>query len=233
MRSLAEWVFDVGYERKWYLPVRDDFISWYSVAWDHQNVRDSLLDENLSQLAYQAGRSAIHFDPDNPVVNTVDLIDIYLEKIQTIRAYAEVLGFSGLIAALWGFSANIGILIPGFLLGISGLVLAPPAIFRVLVHQMRSNIELIQKFNDELVKMDIEIWTNRDPRYRSAYFLWNRSLNKPNVFPVLVFLAVLRVISPSLYGTASAKLRENMTEYIEEGVWEVSKKEFIELWKSR
>lgn len=233
MRSLAEWVFDVGYQRDWYLPIRDDFISWYSVAWDHPRVQGNLSDENLSQLTYRAGKRAINFDPDNPIVNTVDLIDIYLEKIQTLRAYVEVLGFTGLFIGALGFAADIGLIIPGIVMATSGLILAPPAIFRVLVHQMRSNIELIKKFNEELVKMDIEIWMNRDPRYRSAYFLWNRSLNKPNVFPVLVFLAVLRVISPSLYGTASAKLRENMTDFIEEGVWEISKREFIELWKRR
>jgi hypothetical protein len=233
MRSLAEWAFDVGYRKEWYLPIRDDFIRWYSFAWDHPMVRQSLSDENLPQLTYRAGRSAIHFDPNNPIVDTVDLIDIYLEKIQTVRAYAEVIGVGGLVVSGIAFMTDFGVVIPGVVMTVSLLILAPPAIFRVLVHQMRTNIELIKMFNRELVKLDMDVWTNRNPRYRSAYFLWNRSLNKPKVFPVLAILAVLRGFSPYLYGMVNEGIRENMTDYIDEGVWDVTKRELVQLWKDR
>lgn len=166
-------------------------------------------------------------------MDTVDLIDIYLEKIQTARAYAEVLGIGGLVASGVGFAADLGVVIPGVVMAISLVIIAPPAIFRVLAHQMRSNIELVRKFNRELVKLDMDVWTNRNPRYRSAYFLWNRSLNSPKLVPVMVLLALVRAFSPYIYGIVNANMRENMTDFIEEGVWEISKRELIQLWKDR
>lgn len=230
MISFVEFVFRVRYNRKWYEPIKIDFIRWCSFAYDHPTVRDSFSNMDLSQGAYQAGRKAIKYEPDNPVAQASIALDIIRKKLETILAYLKLTGALLGVTIVWSYSHDHSVVISGISGALLMLVLTPPAIYHVLQHQIQSNTELIRLFNKELVKMDLELWTNRDPRYRTAYFLWNQSLNKPTVHTVLVFLAIVCAVSPRLYGLVCEKLRDNMTEFIDQGILETSKKEMIEIW---
>lgn len=230
MTRLAEWVFRIGYRTHRFEPLRDDFIRWYATAYDLPEIKQAFADIDVSKLAYRTGRSAKEFDPDNLVIEAFDAVDMILEVVSTWFNYLKVIGAAFALLSASTYTVVQSLLLSLPIAGIAGLFLAPPALFYVLNHWVQSNVELVRLFNEQLAKVDKENWTERRQQYRVAFFLWNRSLHKPRTISVLVLLAVVRALSPRMYGNISEYIHENLIEYHEKGVWEVSKRELRRVW---
>jgi hypothetical protein len=226
MRSLAELVFDIGYRREWFQPIRYDFIRWYSYAYNHPKIKQGLSDKDLPQLAYQSAQDAIHFDPDNSIIEGLRYIEQIRSKLQTILRYLKAAALIIGIIAIGTIQHDIHFAVPSLLVSTAAIISTPPIFYHIINHQINSNIELIRKFNKELVKQDPELWVERDPQKRVAYYLWNKSLTKDQTVSLLTFLMVFRAITPRIYGLVHLFIRNHMEDYIDDGVWTVSKREF-------
>jgi uncharacterized membrane protein YkgB len=223
MRSLAELIFELGYLPKIQDPVKDSFLTWYYEASKSDKVVRGLEADNpeLSGLAIQAYQEAQNFDRTNEVVQLTETIGD-LEK--TIKIYAMYLAvgalvFSGGLTAAGIFHLTNSLFstlakITGSLVGLStaGLI----AIYRVLIHQIRTNSELVKKFNQELAEKPGDVRSNdQDWHYLAAQVFWNRSLLSTRTHNCLILLSVIRTISPSLFGYVSADLQEDIQSFAE------------------
>jgi len=226
MRSLAEWVFELGYEREWYHPIRDDFIRWYTHGYEHPLVKESISDKDLPKLAYRAGQSAKNYEPDNLIVGTFQAIENIRVRLEIIFKYMKVASLLIATIALVFFQQGIHLVIPGSIFTLATIIMGPPAFYHVIQHQLNSNIQLTRKFNRRLVKLDADLWTDRREENRAAYYLWNKSLNKSGFISVLTILMLVRALSPRVYGLVNAFLRDHLTDYVNEGIWSVSIREF-------
>lgn len=231
MTTLSKWLFKFGYDREWFDPIRDDFIEWYASGYDLPQIKEQFANVDTSKAAYRMGKQAQNFDPDNPILNTFDAFDLLRKKIKTVFRYLEgialILGLSSAVS----FQINLNILIPGTLMTAGALLLTPPFLYHIIRHQLRSSVDLVRSLNEQLAKTDSELWTEENERNIAGYFYWNRSLNKPNAHAVIIFLAIIRVISPRIYERSNEFLRENFTEYIERGVWDVSITELKQIFQ--
>lgn len=229
MRSLADFVYDYGYEHEWYQPIQQDFIDWFSAAYEHPTVSKNAGQLELTRLAHEAGNSAKNYTPDNRFIDALDVLDQVWAKIQTIINYLRVIAFILLFSWPGALVLDLPEVIPGMASAIGGILGIILVFQAVLHHQITENIKLIRKINAELVVSNRKLLTENRPEYKLAYLMWHRSLNKPRTIAMVVFLAVLRGISPEIYQSVNDVSRRNMADYIEEGVIPVSKREFRRL----
>jgi len=222
VRSLAELVFDYGFHQTTHNAVKESFLAWYYEASKSELVSDGLDADNsdLHQSAQEAQRDAENFQENHAVPKLVQFLEELEAKITTGFYYGALIAIlfgGGLTAAgvlelqtlVWRvLFSSIGVL-----LGVSGVVVLVS--YRVVSHQIKSNSELVAKFNQELVMKPGDVRSmDQDWHRLAAYVFWNRSLLSPSTHIGLIVLAVIRRLSPRLYGRIEANLREDIRRFV-------------------
>jgi len=221
MSWLANFIFMVGYCPIQYQSVKGDFLTWYYEAVTQKSLSDDLdlTDAELVEEAIKAGEAAKRMDKDHPVIEVIDKIDEYISRLKYGLAYIAALfvfiGMGSFAIAIFNFDSILYYLIFGTVGAIFGISPVLFAIFYlVLSHQIRTNSQVVAKFNAELVVSPAK--SNENIRHRdqvTAEYLWNSSLMKPKTILVLVLLGVTKVVRPRLYGKISSELRNQLGEF--------------------
>ncbi|QFU83376.1 hypothetical protein [Natronorubrum aibiense] len=222
MKSFSEMLFDFGYFPLIHDSVKQDFLSWYYEGSKSSVVVKGLQMENsqLSDLAQDAQIEAENFDQNNQLSNLASIFEGWESRIKILFYYIA----AGTILFGGGFSA-IGVLqmkntmffaiaeIVGSLFFIGGTTFI--IAYKIVVHQIKTNSDLIRRFNQELSEKPGDIRDNDQDWHRiAAQFFWNKSLLSPSTHICLIFLSVIRLLSTRLYGLIVADLREEVQEFV-------------------
>ncbi|RZV11585.1 hypothetical protein BDK88_0464 [Natrinema hispanicum] len=222
MKSFSEILFDFGYFPIIHDAVKQDFLSWYYKGSKSSVVVEGLKMENsqLSDLAQDAQIEAENFDQNNQLSNLASIFEGWESRIKILFYYIA----AGAILFGGGFSA-IGVLqmknmiffataeIVGSLLFIGGTTLV--IAYKIVLHQIKTNSDLIRRFNQELSEKPGDIRDNDQDWHRiAAQFFWNKSLLSPSTHICLILLSVIRLLSTRLYGLIVADLREEVQEFV-------------------
>ena len=222
MGRLADWLFDIGFFPLLHEAVKQDFLSWYYEASQSEifNEEVELDNSELAELAIQARQEAEQFDQNNPLVELIDIFEDLKSTIDTYVVYiagaAMLVGGSASTLAVfqvrdWLYSWVLGGVGSIFLVSGVGLIV----VYKIFVHQIRTNSQLVMKFNKELVENPGDVRRN-DQNWNklSAQLFWNKSLLSPTTHICLIILSVIRVLSVRLYGFISADLRQEIKEFV-------------------
>ncbi|AGB16644.1 hypothetical protein Halru_2050 [Halovivax ruber XH-70] len=220
MRSLSEFVFDIGYFPIIHESVKQDFLSWYYKGTQTDYVKENYDIEisKLTELAQNAGTDAKKFNQTNKLSELISIFEDWVSKAKIITYYiaAACGGLGGGLTVVGVLEIHSSIVstafkVVGIGLGISGV--GAMLLLNILIHQIKTNADLVTKFNQELVEMPGDIRNNdRDWNLIVSKFLWNRSLLSPSTHICLVILSIIRTINAGLYGRISAELKEEVQE---------------------
>jgi len=222
MKKLSDWLFDIGFFPILHEAVKRDFLSWYYEA-SQSEIFDNEVDldnSDLIELTDQARQRAENFDQNNPLI---ELIDVFEDLKSTIDTYIIYIAFFALLIGGGIFATAvfqvrdlvytlmIGTIGSIFLVGGPGVIV----IYRVFVHQMKTNSQLVAKFNKELVEPPGDVRRNdQDWNKLAARLFWNKSLSSPTTHICLIILSLIRVLSVNLYGLISADLQQEVEGFV-------------------
>lgn len=174
----------------------------------------------LSDLAQNARVEAENFDENNQLSQLVSLFEEWKSRIEMQFYYiAGILMALGAGTSAVGvlqvkdslFSAVVEILSGALLIGGVTLVIT----YKILQHQVKTNSDLVTRFNQELSEKQGNIRGNDQDWHRiAAQFFWNKSLLSPTTHICLVLLSVIRALSPQIYGIIVADLRAEVQEFV-------------------
>jgi hypothetical protein len=222
MRDLSDWLFEIGFFPILHEAVKIDFLSWYYVASQSDEfVKEVDFDNSeLTELALEAQNEAENFDQNNPFVELIEAFEDLKSKIDTYIIYVAAIsilvgsGASGVaVFQLKDFiySWFVGTVGGIFLVGGVGIYIS----YNIIAHQMKTNSELIMKFNKELVEKPGDMRrSDQDWNQIAAQFFWNKSLLSPTTHICLVVLSLIRVLSVRLYGRISADLQQEVKGFV-------------------
>lgn len=175
-----------------------------------------------------AATAAEGYDEDAPVIEMIDVIDEALGKIKITLHYLVVVAvLFGLPPLLYGVIALEGLLshfISAVGIAIIGCGIFPVSLFYVLKHLLSSNAELVSLYNEELterpgdIRMEDRNWTKL-----AAKYFWNHSLCNPKTILLILFLSLIRSVSPRLYGRIVGDIRHNIQDFIGKNAIEILK----------
>lgn len=222
MGWLAEVLFKVGYHPIEHQSVKRGFLQWYFEAACDELVVEGLQVDNsrLMQLTLEAAQAAENLDSENPAINLLDTLDEYISRMKTGLAYVAVslflVGATTVAISVYTIDTVllqwVGVSI-GSLLGVPVVILS--AVYLVFEHQVRTNSELVAKFNRELVERPAQVRRNdRDWNQLAAQYFWNRSLSRPRTINTLLLLSIIKVVRPGLYGNISGELHDQIREFV-------------------
>jgi len=234
MDLVAKALYKVTYERIAYEPIRDDFISWYIHAYRELSIGEKLDKNNgeLTKMALESRSEALRYEPDDTLSNVVDVTSQIESVVKTVTAISSLIGLSAGALFLW---VGTHVPFPAVVSVVSGLtgsilVVVPGSalpLYVILKSTIKTNGELIRLYNKELtvsigrIKQS-ERWEERV----TAYHIHHSSLCSTTQLPVIVFLGVLRVVSPSIYGVVCHRLKADISEYQEHSFWEMVGREY-------
>jgi len=224
MSWLSKYLFNIAYYPIEHQSVKQGFLQWYFQATQNKFVVEGLQVDNsqLVELTLEAARAAERMDSKHPAIKLLDTFDEYITRMKVGLAYLAVLlfllGAGTLAVSVYTIDDNlfrrIGISI-GSIIGLPAVSLSIGYV--VLEHQIRTNADLVAKFNRKLVERPGKVRQNdRHWNKLAAQYLWNRSLSRPKTIIVLVLLSVIKVARPSLYGTISGELQHQVRDFVNE-----------------
>jgi|GEM_PF-6185472 len=233
MGWLADYLFKIGYYPIEHQSVKRGFLEWYFQAACDELVVEGLQADNsrLRQLTLEAAREAEKVDSENPAIELLDAFDEYISRMKMGLAYLSValflLGTTAVAISVYTIDATllqyIGVSI-GSMLGIPVVILS--AGYLIIEHQIRTNAELVSKFNRELVERPGQVRRNdRDWNRLAAQYFWNRSLVRPRTIIALLLLSIIKVVRPGLYGLISGELQDQIRGFIGEDAKTIIKQE--------
>lgn len=233
MGWLADYLFKIGYYPIEHQSVKRDFLQWYFQAACDELVVEGLQADNsrLVQLTLEAAQRAEKIDSENPAIELLDAVNEYISRMKAGLAYLAValffVGCSAIAISVYTIDGTllrmIGVSI-GSMLGIPVAILS--ALYMIMEHQIRTNAELVSKFNRELVERPGQVRRNdRDWNRLAAQYLWNRSLGRPRTIIALLLLSIIKVARPGLYGTIFGELHDQIREFIGEDAGTIIKRE--------
>lgn len=220
----AQYLFKIGYYPIEYLSVKQDFLQWYYQATQNELVIEGLQVDNpqLVELTLDAARAAEKMDSEHPTIRLLDTFDEYISRIKTALAYLTIIliliGAGTLAISVYSIDERIlrwiGMSI-GAVLGVP--VVSLSALYLILEHQLRNGAELVSKFNQRLVEKPGDVRLNeRRWDKLTAQYLWNRSLARPRTIILLLLLTIIKVVRPSLYGSISGELQQQVSDFVGE-----------------
>lgn len=222
MGKLSEYLFEIGYFPIEHQSVKHSFLQWYYHATQSELVIEGLDVDNsqLAELTLNAAKAAEDMDSSHPTIELLDSFENHISRMKTGLAYLTIVlfifGAGTLAISVYTIDQSlfrwIGVSI-GSILGVPAVVLS--AIYIILEHQIRTNADLVAKFNQELVERPGNVRRNdRDWHKLAAQYLWNRSLNRPKTIIVLVLLSIIKVARPRLYGAISGEIQQQVSDFV-------------------
>lgn len=218
----ANFLFKIGYYPIEHASVKREFLDWYYQAAGDRRVIEGLDVDNseLSRLAMEAANRAENLDEEHELIELIDIIDEQKERASTLLNYGylgcTILGI-GLIGA--GVTSLEGLLVESATIilgaGVAGIANLIFGIYKVLTHQIKSNIQLQRMFNENLTEKPGNV-RKYDRRWQqlAAQFFWNKSLISPKTLIAILLLSIIRTLSKRIYGYIAADLHYNITEFI-------------------
>lgn len=239
MDYVAKALHKLTYDRIAYEPIREDFISWYFSAYDDLSIGERMDRDNgeIVEMAIQARHEALTYEPDTALSTAIKVTSEADSIIKVVSSILTLIGisvgsiffvmstvnpFNDLITPLFGVLGSGMLIIPGSAL----------PVYILIKYTIQTNSELIRLYNEEMVIpigriTQNERWTGKT----TAFYIHHSSLCSTTQIPVIVFLGVLRVISPKVYGIVSQRLKADISEYNEDNFWKVMGKEYARLRK--
>lgn len=222
MRKLSEYLFEIGYFPIEHQSIKHSFLQWYYSATQSELVIEGLDVDNsqLIELTLNAAKAAEDMDSNHPTVELLDSFENYISRMKVGLAYLAVVlfvfGAGTLAVSVYTIDQSlfrcIGVSI-GSIFGVPAVGLS--AIYLILEHQIRTNADLVAKFNQKLVERPGNVRRHdRDWHKLAAQYLWNRSLNRPKTIIMLVLLSVIKVARPRLYGTISGEIQQQIGDFV-------------------
>jgi len=222
MRSLAELLFDWGYFRQAQGAVKTSFLSWYYEATQSERIQNGLEASNpeLIELAIKSANQAEKFDQENRVSEIVRIMEDYEQRADDLINYVAFLAIlvvgSAAATDLLRFVdlfSSVAIQLVAGIFSVSSLLVYTS--YRVIVHQIKSNSELIKKFNKELTERPGDVRKkDQDWNWLAAQVFWNRSLLSPSTHVCILLLSIIRLISPRTFGYISGDLRDEIQDFV-------------------
>jgi hypothetical protein len=239
MDYVAKALHRLTYDRVAYEPIRDDFISWYFSAYNDLSLDNQMDRENeeIVEMAIETRYEAITYEPDT-TLNTAIKITTEADKI--IKFVSALLTSIGFIAGCILISLGVINPLSGFttimfaVLGSGAIIIPGSALpfYMVIKYTIQTNSELIRLYNEEMVVSLGRIRKNkRWSAKTTAFYIHHSSLCSTTQIPVIVFLGVLRVVSPKTYGIVCQRLKADISEYNEDNFWKVMGKEYARVKK--
>jgi hypothetical protein len=223
MGFLARVIWYFGYNRVWYEPIREGFLSWFRQAYEIDEVRTTFEnhDQDLVERAVISGQEARNPSKHN---RSALLFNVVTEAVASIKFVITVLSIIGISLSVSGFgllmtesTQRIGATLGISGLALSGIVLSVPSFYYFLSHLIRNNIDFWKRFNKELHIGIGRIRENeRKPANLMAFYFWNNSLKSPKTLAIVVILGMIRKISPYTYGIISERLRNDVNDFFYE-----------------
>ena len=222
MRKLSEYLFEIGYFPIEHQSVKHSFLQWYYNATQSELVIEGLdLDNSqLTELTLNAAKAAEDMDSNHPTIELLDSFENHISRMKVGLAYLAIglfiVGAGTLAVSVYTIDQSlfrwIGVSV-GSILGVPAVGLS--AIYLILEHQIRTNADLVAKFNQELVERPGNVRRHdRDWHKLAAQYLWNRSLNRPKTIIILVLLSVIKVARPRLYGAISGEIQRQVGDFV-------------------
>jgi len=222
MKKLSDWLFDIGFFPILHEAVKHDFLSWYYEASQADKLTKNVdLDNSeLTYLTNQARKEAENFDQNSQLIELIEMFEELKTKIDTsvhyIAAIAMVIGGGFSAAAVFQVRDLVyAWVIGGFgsLFFISGVGII--LVYKILVHQLKTNSELVTNLNKELVEKPGDVRRNdQDWNQLAAQFFWNKSLLSPKTHICLMILSIIRILNIRVYGFVCGDLRENIRGFV-------------------
>ncbi|GAB7093430.1 hypothetical protein JCM30237_05820 [Halolamina litorea] len=241
MDYLAKALHRATYDRVAYEPIREDFISWYVSAYRDLGIEEQIDWDNgrIVEKAIEARTEAQSYEPDttlNTAIKVTSEVDAF---IKSVSALLTLVGFLlGGVLAMFGlynpYSTSISVLSWAFS---SGALIFPGGalpFYALLKYTVQTNSELIRQYNADLV-VSIGRITRAERRREltTAFYIHHSSLCSTKQVPVIVFLGLLRAISPGMYGLVSYRLKQDISEYEGSNFWKIAGKEYSRLKRGR
>lgn len=222
MQTLSDWLFEIGFFPIIHEAVKQDFLSWFYKASQSELLSREvdLNNSQLTELALEAQIEAENFDQSNSVLELIKIFEDFKGSIDTFIYYFA----GGMMIVGSGLSATdifqIRDLIYTSILGTIGEIIFVSGagiviVYKIAIHQMKTNSELLSKFNEALVEKPGEVRRNdQDWNRLAAQVFWNKSLLSPTTHICLIILSVIRTISPRFYGYISADIQQNAKKFV-------------------
>lgn len=222
MRTLADWLFKIGYSESRYGPVKDDFLKWYQNAAEHHYVQEQLdsTEVDLRSLTIDAATDAEQYREESAIIELVDSFEEVRNKANALFHYlflgASVLGASFVAGGLLALQDLVSQIVMFLGAALFGCGILGVSVYRVLRHQLYTNADLVEMFNEELTERPGNVRRyDRQPEHLAAQFFWNRSLCKPVVIDLLILLVVLRTVHGRIYNLIADDLENNITDFMD------------------
>lgn len=230
----TDYLFRIGYYPIKHQSVKQGFLQWYYQAAQSELVVEGLEIGNsqLVDLTLEAAQTAETIDSDHPTIKLFDKFEEYIKKMKIGLAYMSLVllafGAGTLAVSVYALDESI---LRWFSIVVGATLSIPPvglsATYLILEHQLRSNAELVAKFNRKLIEKPGDVrWNDRRWDRLTAQYLWNRSLLRPRTIIVLILLSIIKVVRPGLYGSISGELQEQVREFVGEDGKTILKTEF-------
>lgn len=204
-----------------YRDVREDYLAIYERTYTvpaavDQYGSDSLSDPELKERALLGWHTSLEYDPHRA-------IRLPIQRIQHLKSFITFIFFVLFLVAAglgWGIYewalAGVTVIDSVPKLIISSLPADVVAAGFVYWYLLSADTAVVRKMNEALAISPGRIHgESRESAALFSYYIWNQSLNSGKKWSIILFLALLRLVSRRIYDYVMAVLQSNMDAVFE------------------